>query len=238
KALEQEIEIWSKLRHDHIVPFYGASTLSSPPFIVSRYMKNGNVVQYLSKRPNVNRVKLVYEISLGMRYLHAENVVHGDLKGVNVLVDDSGKVCITDFGLSKVKSLAPVESTGSAIIGTLRFLAPEALRGQPLTFGTDVYAFGMVIYEIFAGQIPFLLEPDGVIKGGRLELKRPTSKEVCERGFDDDLWNLLSSCISRDPSRRPRFATIQASVQSMKNLERPTLSQALDPGKDLSSICS
>ncbi|KAF9221806.1 kinase-like protein [Gyrodon lividus] len=147
-TLEQEIEIWSKLRHDHVVPFYGASTLSSPPYIVSRYMKNGNLVQYLSRRPNADRIKLLHEISLGMRFLHEENVVHGDLKGVNVLVDDSGKACITDFGLSKARSMAPAESNVKVIAGTLRFLAPEALRGQPLTFETDVYAFGMVIYEV------------------------------------------------------------------------------------------
>ncbi|KAF9232467.1 kinase-like domain-containing protein, partial [Melanogaster broomeanus] len=231
-----EIEIWSELRHDHIVPFYGASTLSSPPYIVSRYMRNGNLVQYLCRQPDTNRTKLLYEICLGMRFLHGANVVHGDLKSLNVLVDDSGKACISDFGLSKARSLAPVESNARMIAGTLRFLAPEALRSQPLTFQTDVYAFGMVIYEIFAGQIPFILEPDHVVIEGRLELKRPTSKAVYERGLDDVLWGLLSSCISRDPSRRPKFATIQGSLQSMKNLQWPSFSQPGDPGNILYSI--
>ncbi|KAF9231514.1 kinase-like domain-containing protein [Melanogaster broomeanus] len=247
------IEIWSELRHDHIVPFYGASTLSSPPYIVSRYMRNGNLVQYLSRKPDTNRMQLLYEICLGMRFLHGANVVHGDLKSLNVLVDDSGKACITDFGLSKARSLAPAESNAKMIAGTLRFLAPEALRGQPLTFETDVYAFGMVIYEviilciigsemltyiaqIFAGQTPFILEPDHVVMEGRLELKRPTSKEVYERGLDDVLWSLLSSCISRDPSRRLKFATIQGSLQSMKNLQGPSFSQEPDPGNILYSI--
>ncbi|KAF9232646.1 kinase-like domain-containing protein [Melanogaster broomeanus] len=138
------------------VPFYGASTLSSPPYIVSRYMRNGNLVQYLSRKPGTNRMKLgtffnwreLYEICLGMRFLHGANVVHSDLKSLNVLVDDSGKACITDFGLSKARTLTASESNASMIAGTLRFLAPEALRGQPVTFETDVYAFGMVIYEV------------------------------------------------------------------------------------------
>ncbi|KAF9232651.1 kinase-like domain-containing protein [Melanogaster broomeanus] len=233
QALEQEIEIWRELRHDHIVPFYGASTLSSPPYIVSRYMKNGNLVQYLSRRPVSNRMKLLYEICLGMRFLHGANVVHGDLKSLNVLVDDSGKACITDFGLSKARSLTPAESNARTIAGTLRFLAPEALRGQPLTFETDVYAFGIVIYEIFAGQTPFMSEPDDVVMEGHLQLKRPTPMEVYERGLDDELWGLLSSCISREPSRRPKFARIQASLQSMKNWNSkgPELSQELDTGE-------
>ena len=99
--LEREIEIWSGLRHDHIVPFYGASTLTSPPYIVSRYMQHGNLVQYLTATPKADRAKLVsvlgwsswisltanssvklLEVSLGMYYLHEENVIHGDLKSV------------------------------------------------------------------------------------------------------------------------------------------------------------
>lgn len=63
-------------------------------------------------------------------------------------MDDAGKACITDFGLSKARNLTPAESNTRMIAGTLRFLAPEALRGQPLTFETDVYAFGMVVYEV------------------------------------------------------------------------------------------
>lgn len=65
-----------------------------------------------------------------------------------MLIDDSGKACITDFGLSKVCSSGAPGNMTSRIAGTLRFLAPEALKGQPLSFETDVYAFGMVIYEV------------------------------------------------------------------------------------------
>ncbi|KAH7888228.1 kinase-like domain-containing protein [Phlebopus sp. FC_14] len=179
QALEREIEIWGNLRHDHIVPFYGAAILSSPPLMVSRYMRNGNLLQYLSARPQANRVKLVYEICLGMLYLHEENVIHGDLKAVNVLVDDSGSACITDFGLSKVKSPSPVTSR-SGLGGTLRFMAPEAIKTGILTLETDVYAFGMIIYEIFTESVPFSSLPDKVVREGNLILERPTIKG-CDR---------------------------------------------------------
>ncbi|KIM56569.1 hypothetical protein SCLCIDRAFT_1220254 [Scleroderma citrinum Foug A] len=227
EALEREIEIWSGLRHDHIVPFYGASTLASPPYVVSRYMYNGNLVQYLSRKPNVDRIKLVFEVSLGMFYLHREYIVHGDLKGVNVLVDDSGKACITDFGLSKVYSSGTSGTQMGKISGTLRFLAPEALRGHSLTFETDVYAFGMLIYEVFMGEVPFIREHDDKVRKGCLKLCRPTSSKVYERGFNDALWQLLSQCIYREPSARPSFHTIQARLSPMKKAELS--SQTLDP---------
>jgi serine/threonine protein kinase len=64
QLLLSEIKIWSTLRHDHVLPFYGASVAAKPPFLVSRYMKNGNVVKYLQRHPNSNRVKLVFSCCL------------------------------------------------------------------------------------------------------------------------------------------------------------------------------
>ncbi|KAF8437922.1 kinase-like domain-containing protein [Boletus edulis BED1] len=231
EALEREVEIWSKLRYDHIVPFYGASTLTSPPYIVSRYMQNGNLVQFLATTPNADCRKLILEVSLGMYYLQEESVVHGDLKGVNVLVDDSGKACITDFGLSNICSSGTAGTNTSKISGTLRYLAPEALRGQPLSFETDVYAFGMLIYEVFAGEVPFINEPDHLVFEGCLKLHRPKSSTVYARGLNDALWRLLSDCISREPSARPRFKTIQEQLCSMKNPE--PLAQSVHPDPTL-----
>ncbi|KAF8137687.1 kinase-like domain-containing protein [Boletus edulis] len=232
EALEREMEIWSTLRHDHIVPFYGASTLTSPPYIVSRYMQNGNLVRYLVTTPAADRTKLILEVSLGMYYLHEESVVHGDLKGVNVLVDDSGKACITDFGLSRVCSSKSEGTEKSKIAGTLRYLAPEALKGQPLSFETDVYAFGMLIYEVFTGEVPFIREPDSSVAEGRVELHRPTSSKVYEHGFNDTLWRLLSDCISREPLARPRFKTIQEHLYSIKKAEPSDLSVHAGPMLD------
>ncbi|KAF8132412.1 kinase-like domain-containing protein [Boletus edulis] len=220
EALEREIDIWSELRHDHIVPFYGASTLTSPFYIVSRYMQNGNLVQYLCTAPDTDRTKLVFEVSLGMYYLHDRHIVHGDLKGVNVLVDDAGKACIIDFGVSKVYSSGTAGANRGKVAGTLRYLAPEVLKGQGLSFETDVYAFGMLIYEVFVGEVPFIREHDDVVFEGLLELQRPTWKKVYERGFNEVLWQLLSECISREPNSRPRFKTIQKQLSSMEKAEK------------------
>ncbi|EMD36920.1 hypothetical protein CERSUDRAFT_51513 [Gelatoporia subvermispora B] len=145
--LKREADIWYGLRHDNIVPFYGASITANPPFMVSRYMRNGHILTYLRTYPKENRVRLIYEVSLGMRYLHDERVVHGDLKGVNVLVDDSGHACISDFGLSTVIKSATNKDQSKPAVGTLRFMAPEAIKTGNLTTATDVYAFGMLIYE-------------------------------------------------------------------------------------------
>ncbi|OCH94020.1 kinase-like protein [Obba rivulosa] len=159
KELTREVETWYNLRHDHIVPCYGASLTAEPPFIVLRYMEKGDLLRYLRQNPDANRVKLINEVSLGMRYLHDEKIVHGDIKVVNVLVDDSGKACLTDFGLSikAQKNESPKRSRSAA--GTLRYMAPEAIRGD-LTFATDVYSFGMLIFEVFSTLIHLIRDTD------------------------------------------------------------------------------
>lgn len=166
-----------------------------------------------------------------------------------MLVDDAGKACVSDFGLSKFSS-GPLETAGAkigTISGTLRFLAPEVLRGEPLTFETDVFAFGMMIYEVFAiecvsrlltwdlqvfvGETPFIRASDDEVRRGCLELQRPTSRQVVECGFNDALWKILSDCISREPLSRPHFHRIQARLSSMTKAEPSSIRP--DPGKAL-----
>ncbi|EMD36907.1 hypothetical protein CERSUDRAFT_83935, partial [Gelatoporia subvermispora B] len=173
KALVREVETWIRLRHDHIVPCYGASVSADPPFIVLRYMQHGHLLQYLQAHPEANRVQLIFEVSLGLRHLHGERIVHGDIKGVNILVDDAGKACITDFGLAfKVESVRNDDPPKRAA-GTLRYMAPELIQTGRLTYATDVYAFGMLIYETFAGCQPFAMELKKDVLSGKLVLERP-----------------------------------------------------------------
>ena len=87
---------------------------------------------------------------------------------------------------------------------------------------------------MFAGETPFIGEPDDKVRGGCLELQRPTSSQVDGRGFNDALWKLLSECISREPSARPRFQFIQARLSSMTKGELS--SQSLDPGRTLLTV--
>ncbi|KAG8844789.1 hypothetical protein FRB96_002817 [Tulasnella sp. 330] len=220
KVLLKEIEAWSRLRHDHVLPFYGASVVASPPFIVSRYMANGNVLSYLSLNPNANRVKLIHEIALGMLYIHNKGVIHGDLKGLNILIDDSTKACIADFGLSKIKqnssqwTVAQVTQSGSAVStanGTLRFMSPEALRGV-MNKATDVYAYAMTLYEIFTGTTPFLLVPDAAmythISEKHTRLTRPTEPVIINRGLTTRVWILIWNTSNPLAHDRPDFDSV------------------------------
>ncbi|EMD40652.1 hypothetical protein CERSUDRAFT_91390 [Gelatoporia subvermispora B] len=224
-ALHREAKIWSGLRHAHIVQFYGVST-SSPyePFIVSRYMKNGNLIQYIRQHEDVDRIQLIHEVALGMQFLHDKRIIHGDLKGVNVLIDDTKKACITDFGLSRFRRDVHVCQSGNTskqIAGTLRWMAPESIKRGIISFHTDVYAFAMLIYETLTGDVPFMGRTDEEIESGDLSLQRPISTEILENGLTDDMWKHMSesTLLNHDGSDEGQ--------KYKEKLSSPILSQAL-----------
>jgi serine/threonine protein kinase len=82
-----------------------------------------------------------------MAYLHSKNVIHGDLKGTNVFIDDSGKACIADFGLGRIKANATSRTVTKGPVGTLRFMAPEQMEGNSIK-ASDMYSFAMTMYEV------------------------------------------------------------------------------------------
>ncbi|KAG8871491.1 GTP-binding protein Rho1 [Tulasnella sp. 331] len=222
EPLLKEIKVWKRLRHNHVLQFYGASLMASPPFLVSRYMKNGNIIKYLAAiNPAANRVQLAHEIALGMLYIHEKNIVHGDLKGVNVLIDDSGQACITDFGLSKIKQHAtsthavgqiPTPGDGSAhIAGTLRYMSPEAMTGT-CNKACDVYSYAMALYEIFTDEPPFLHVRDFMlyflIVKEQKRLDKPTDAGIIGRGLTPAMWALIWNTSDPVPSLRYSFTSI------------------------------
>jgi serine/threonine protein kinase len=170
----REVKTWYPLRHPHILPLLGACATAERPFMVSPFMKAGHALMYLEKYEDLSegkwrRFQLLYEVSQGMQYLHSRNVIHGDLKAVNVLVNEHGRSCVADFGFATLKKITSTRFTsstnpshsststsgGNQIAGTLRWMAPERLMGGPLTPAVDVYAFGMTCYEILTeGEIP------------------------------------------------------------------------------------
>ncbi|KAJ7588154.1 kinase-like domain-containing protein, partial [Mycena floridula] len=143
-------------------------------------------------------------IALGIQYLHQASVIHGDLKGLNILVTPSHRACLMDFGLSSIAGSAIPNWTSLSVQhgGTARWQSPEILHGGPNSFKGDIYAFGCVCYEVFTGRVPFYNisnEPAVILNivGG----VRPTRPELPE--LNDDIWSLIQDCWKMDPNDRP-----------------------------------
>jgi len=204
----REALVWKELRHRHILPFLGIEENSYPESLcmVSPWMEHGTVLNYLKEHGHTNVDKLLYEIAQGLQYLHSCQIVHGDLRGANILIKEDWSACLADFGLSTFSDATASITTKRG--GSLYWMAPELL--DPDRFGikfvrtpaSDVYAFGCVCLELYTGRPPFssLPEPGAmmkVISGERPQ--HPSSSPP----MSNSLWQDVLAYWAQEPVARP-----------------------------------
>ncbi|XP_027768306.1 serine/threonine-protein kinase CTR1-like isoform X2 [Solanum pennellii] len=218
KEFLQEVAIMKRLRHPNIVLFMGAVTEPPNLSIVTEYLSRGSLYRLLHK-PGARevlderrRLCMAYDVAKGMNYLHKRKppVVHRDLKSPNLLVDKKYTVKVCDFGLSRLKANTFLSSKSAA--GTPEWMAPEVLRDEPSNEKSDIYSFGVILWELATLQQPWSnLNPPQVVaavgfKGMRLEIPRDLNHPVT---------TIIEACWVNEPWKRPSFSTIMDMLKSL-----------------------
>ncbi len=166
QRFHREVEIVARLEHRNIVPVHDYGEYEGQPYIVMRYMPAGSVDDLLLNGPiDVDKIlSLIEQIAPALDYAHAKNVLHRDLKPSNVLMDDGGGAFLTDFGIARILGEQNLPSiTTQGVVGTPSYMSPEQAQGQPLDNRSDVYALGVMLFEMATGRRPFLSDtPYGV----------------------------------------------------------------------------
>ncbi|KAG1854804.1 kinase-like domain-containing protein [Suillus subalutaceus] len=159
----RELKIWARLMQENIVPLLGVArnlySVSGCDALVCPWMENGTLAKYLSGHPTMElrqKLKLLCDVATGLRYLHSQHVVHGDLTNNNILVDVNGRAVVADFGLSFQIS----ELTGSyPVTGAAQWMAPELVQAFKPSIHSDMYSFGSIMNYVISGELPFAHEP-------------------------------------------------------------------------------
>lgn len=211
REFAQEVYIMRKVRHKNVVQFIGACTRPPNLCIVTEFMSGGSVYDYLHNQKGVFKlpalVKVAIDVSKGMDYLHQNNIIHRDLKAANLLMDENEVVKIADFGVARVQAHSGVMT---AETGTYRWMAPEVIEHKPYDRKADVFSFGIVLWELLTGKLPYdyltpLQAAVGVVqKGLRPIIPKQTHPRLAE---------LLERCWQQDPTLRPDFSEITEILQ-------------------------
>ncbi|XP_078740944.1 mitogen-activated protein kinase kinase kinase 13-like isoform X1 [Lampetra fluviatilis] len=202
---ETDIKPLRKLKHPNIIAFKGVCTQAPCFCIIMEYCAQGQLFEVLRVGRLVSPRLLVdwtCGIASGMHYLHTHKIVHRDLKSPNVLVTQDDKVKISDFGTSKEMS---DKSTKMSFAGTVAWMAPEVIRNEPVSEKVDIWSFGVVLWELLTGEVPYRdVDSSAIIWGvgsNSLHLPVPAS---CPDGFS----LLLQQCWNSKPRNRPSFRQI------------------------------
>lgn len=155
----KEIEVISNLRHPNIVLCMGACIHQGKYLMITEYLEEGSLFDHLhTKHTKIDEntmFTIIEDIALGMTYLHGRKVLHCDLKSSNILIDSTWNVKLCDFGLSRVKYKSDKKRFLNQRVGTPHWMAPEILRGEKYDEAADVYSFGMILWELVTGEIPY-----------------------------------------------------------------------------------
>ncbi|KAK7001942.1 kinase domain-containing protein [Favolaschia claudopus] len=209
KEFGKEALIWRQLCHPNVLPFFGLYYIENRLCLISPWMENGHIMEFLrANSPDMQkRFSMILDVSSGLEYLHNQNTIHGDLKGINILVTPSGRACIADFGLSIIVNAMTLRLTTSTTVnhkGTARYNAPELFEEGAKTFASDIYAFGCVAYEILTGELPFRKYNDIQIMFRVFKGERPERLPSCAgTPALDSFWELLEMCWDGEKEKRP-----------------------------------
>ncbi|KAF8055785.1 kinase-like domain-containing protein [Lyophyllum atratum] len=235
KACSKEAILWGQLSHANLLPIYGLYRLNTRICLVSSWMEHGVITQYLANYPDADRLLLVLDVTQGLAYLHENKIIHGDLKGVNILVSKSGRACVADFGLSSISDaniLAWTSNSSAASKGgSMRWQAPELfdLDNDELVQNdeaSDMYAWACVCYEIFTGNVPFshLSRESAVLlqvqAGRRPPRPLKSSPPWLTWGLREDMWSLMDDCWNGDSTKRPTVQNVLARLEPMLPRDR------------------
>ncbi|KAG6333945.1 hypothetical protein ID866_5142 [Astraeus odoratus] len=219
--ITEVIQVWSKLRHENIVSVFGIVTkFDFAVSVVYKWIPTGNAYDYVQNTETDPRPPLL-GIARGLHYLHGQvsaPILHGDLRGKNVMVGEDGHALLSDYGLTSLIESSFDMTAATPIHPTVRWMAPEQIdnNGKVTTQG-DVWALGMTALELFTRQPPYSAIHDmrGIITRILQEPPdRPSDESTCSR-MTDQWWEICTLCWTRDESLRPSISAILKGISAV-----------------------
>lgn len=216
KRLILEAQAAAKLDHPNICTIYDVVEADSHTFIVMQYLKGETLYQKMKDKPLrlSAALEIARQITEGLADAHAHGIVHRDLKPQNIIITPRGQAKILDFGLCKlqaedVDNEAPTVSllsTPGRIMGTVPYMSPEQLKGEPIEQSSDIFSLGVTFYEMIGARHPFKEQNDNVTMSNIL-LKEPFKSERLKSLAPPELVELLDRMLQKDAAERPQSAS-------------------------------
>jgi serine/threonine protein kinase/Tfp pilus assembly protein PilF len=213
-----EAQSASALNHPNVTTIHQVDEFEGQMFIVMEYIEGKPLKELIHKRTlSIDEIlAIALKIAEGLNAAHKKEIVHRDVKSDNVMVTDEGEIKIMDFGLAKLKGATKLTTTGTTL-GTLQYMSPEQAQGKEVDQRSDIFSFGVVLYEMITGQLPFKGEHEAAIIYSIInEIPEPLARY--KANVPEGLQRIVDKTLEKD--RNIRYQSAAEVIADLKGLQR------------------
>jgi len=200
----QEVRLSRQISHPNVCRVHDVGEVDGHPFLSMEFVDGedlASLLRRIGRLPGDKALQIARQLCAGLSAAHREGILHRDLKPANVMIDGKGHVRITDFGLA---GLADKIEGAEIRAGTPAYMAPEQVAGEEVTFRSDLYSLGLVLYELFTGKPVYKVGKASELL--KLHETPPVSPSLLLQDIDLEVEKVILRCLERDPQRRPESA--------------------------------
>ena len=220
KRFEIEAQAAASLNHPNISTIYAIENSDSEVFIVMEYIAGIELKDKIKSGsiPTNEAINIAKQIAEGLEAAHKNGIVHRDIKSQNIMITNDGKVKIMDFGLAKVKGDTQITKIGSTV-GTAAYMSPEQAKGEELDEQTDIWSFGVVIYEMLTGKLPFKGDYDQAVIYSILNEEIELNIDVA-----NELKIIMKKALAK--KKENRYKSVEEILSDLRYLNNESLSKS------------
>jgi serine/threonine-protein kinase len=208
KRFDREARIAQTVEHPHVVPVLDTGEQEGIPYLTQRFIRGGTLADMIERDGKVSMdvtAQVIREAGSGLDALHAQGLIHRDVKPANILVDEQGVAYITDFGLAKDTQGSLLTRPGQAL-GSMDYMSPEQIRGAEVSAATDVYALGCVVWECLLGKPPFADRQGMRVLWAHLQ-DDPPDPSTLSPDVSPAVGQAILRSLKKEPADRPQSAS-------------------------------
>lgn len=233
KRFKKEARAVSALNHPNIITIYSIEETEAGSFIATEFIDGQTLRERIAEKPLSwqDAVKIAIQITRALKTAHSVGIIHRDIKPANIMIRHDGLVKVLDFGLAKLtapdsRDLETRDDTApKRLLGTINYMSPEQVLGEPVDVRTDIFSFGVVLYEMLSGVAPFSGPSDGAIYDATLHKIQPSLRES-NNAIPAALDHIVKCAMEKDPELR--YQTFSELRADLKRIQRDSETGSLD----------
>jgi len=233
KRFQKEARAVSALNHPNIITIYSIEETDAGSFIATEFIDGQTLRERITEKPLLwqDAVRIAIQITRALKTAHSVGIIHRDIKPANIMIRHDGLVKVLDFGLAKLiapdsRDLETRDDTApKRLLGTINYMSPEQVLGEPVDVRTDIFSFGVVLYEMLSGVAPFSGPSDGAIYDATLHKVQPSLRESND-AIPAALDHIVKCAMEKDPELR--YQTFSELHADLKRILRDSETGSLD----------